>query len=325
MLHRRGRRRIPRACVLAGLGAARVRRSGPTPVGVSERGSGLTSPKRRHSGGTVPDSHRCSTAIEAHCSTGWFDGLMDVLILGGTTKARQLATRLIDEGVDLCSSLAGRTKSPRPVPGPTRVGGFGGVDGLKEFLTDNEVKVMVDASHPFAAAMHGHAAQACRDLNLPLARLAPPSWRTQPEAATWHWVDDHDGATQVLTDLPDVILLTVGRQPVSHYLRLGPRRVIVRCVDAPEEELPAGWTVLRERGPFTLDREREIFSQGVATLVSKDSGGTGLDPKLRLAAETDVQVVMVSRGPAPGWGDELSTVDDAVQWTGNHIATVIEQ
>lgn len=207
MLHRRGRRRIPRACVLAGLGAARVRRSGPTPVGVSERGSGLTSPKRRHSGGTVPDSHRCSTAIEAHCSTGWFDGLMDVLILGGTTKARQLATRLIDEGVDLCSSLAGRTKSPRPVPGPTRVGGFGGIDGLKEFLTDNEVKVMVDASHPFAAAMHGHAAQACRDLNLPLARLAPPSWRTQPEAATWHWVDDHDGATQVLADLPDVLSL----------------------------------------------------------------------------------------------------------------------
>lgn len=102
------------------------------------------------------------------------------------------------------------------------MGGFGGVDGLKEFLTDNEVKVMVDASHPFAAAMHGHAAQACRDLNLPLARLAPPSWRAQPEAAAWHWVDDHDGAAQVLADLPDVILLTVGRQPLSHYLRLGP-------------------------------------------------------------------------------------------------------
>ena len=46
MLHRRGRRRIPRVCVLAGLGAARVRRSGPTPVGVGERGSGLTSPER---------------------------------------------------------------------------------------------------------------------------------------------------------------------------------------------------------------------------------------------------------------------------------------
>lgn len=250
---------------------------------------------------------------------------MDVLILGGTTKARQLATRLIDDGIDLCTSLAGRTKSPRPVPGPTRLGGFGGVGGLKDFLTANEVKVMVDASHPFAATMHGHAAQACLDLNLPLARLAPPSWRTQPEAATWHWVDDHDAAARVLADLPDVVLLTVGRQPISHYLCLGPRRVIVRCVDAPEEELPEGWTVLQERGPFTMAREREIFSEGVATVVSKDSGGTELDPKLRLAAETDVQIVMVSRGPAPGWGDELSEVDEAVQWINAHLATVKSQ
>ncbi|MSS45106.1 cobalt-precorrin-6A reductase [Cutibacterium sp. WCA-380-WT-3A] len=250
---------------------------------------------------------------------------MDVLILGGTTKARQLATRLIGEGVSLCTSLAGRTKSPRPIPGPTRLGGFGGIDGLKEFLTHHEVKVMVDASHPFAATMHDHAARACRDLNLPLARLAPPSWRTQPEAASWHWVNDHDGAAQILVEMPDTILLTVGRQPISHYLPLGPRHVIVRCVDAPTEDLPDGWTVLQERGPFTLDREREIFSQGVATLVSKDSGGTDLDPKLTLAAQTGVHVVMVSRGSAPGWGDELSTIDDAVQWVRDHEPSSAEK
>ncbi|MDO4412893.1 cobalt-precorrin-6A reductase [Cutibacterium sp.] len=250
---------------------------------------------------------------------------MDVLILGGTTKARQLATRLLNDEVDLCTSLAGRTKSPRPVPGPTRLGGFGGIDGLKHFLGTNEVKVMVDASHPFAATMHSHATQACRDLNLPLARLAPPSWRTQPEAATWHWVDNHDDAACALDSMPDTVLLTVGRQPVGHYLRLGSRRVIVRCVDSPDVPLPAGWTVLQERGPFTMNREREIFSAGVATLVSKDSGGTDLDPKLRLAAETGVQVVMVSRGPAPGWGDELSEVDEAVQWVRDRLATVRPQ
>ena len=86
-----------------------------------------------------------------------------------------------------------------------------------------------------------------------------------------------------------------------------------------------GWTVLQERGPFTIAREREIFSGGVETVVSKDSGGTELDPKLRLAAETGVQIVMVSRGPAPGWGDELSEVDEAVQWINAHLATVKSQ
>jgi len=151
--------------------------------------------------------------------------------------------------------VRGLTPPPRPVPGPTRVGGFGGIDGLKEFLTDNEVKVMVDASHPFAAAMHGHAAQACRDLNLPLARLAPPSWRAQPEAATWHWVDDHDGAAQVLADLPDVILLTVGRQPLSHYLRLGPPPGARPCgsrAGTPRESVAVETTAVPLRASATV-------------------------------------------------------------------------
>lgn len=77
--------------------------------------------------------------------------------------------------------------------------------------------------------------------------------------------------------------------------------MIVRCVDAPEEgaSLEAGrYCGSVDRSPSTAS---EIFSQGVATLVSKDSGGTCLDPKLRLAAETDVQVVMVSwSGARPG-------------------------
>ncbi|MDU3081361.1 MAG: cobalt-precorrin-6A reductase, partial [Cutibacterium avidum] len=30
-------------------------------------------------------------------------------------------------------------------------------------------------------------------------------------------------------------------------------------------------------------------------------------------------------GPAPGWGDELSEVDEAVQWINAHLATVKSQ
>ncbi len=59
MLHRRGRRRIPQVCVLAGPGATHVRRSGPTPVGAGERGSGLTSPK----GVTVAGPSRILTGV----------------------------------------------------------------------------------------------------------------------------------------------------------------------------------------------------------------------------------------------------------------------
>lgn len=240
--------------------------------------------------------------------------VMDVLVLGGTTRARQLATRLVAEGVDLCTSLAGRTSSPRPVPGPSRIGGFGGAEGLTTFLSDNDVRAVVDASHPFATTMHANAALACERANLPLLRLAPPSWRGLPESGAWLWVDDHGAAARAVADLPDSVLLTVGRQPVGHYLVLGPRRVIVRCIDTPDEELPEGWTVLRERGPFTVAREREIMATGVGTLVSKDSGGDTPDPKLLAAGEFGVRVVMISRGPTPQWGQNVGDVDEAVAW-----------
>ena len=59
---------------------------------------------------------------------------MKILILGGIKEAVILASKLVNEGHDVTSSLAGRTKEPEPIKGKTRVGGFGGVDGLANYL-----------------------------------------------------------------------------------------------------------------------------------------------------------------------------------------------
>ena len=60
---------------------------------------------------------------------------MRVLILGGTTEASDLARRLAgDPRFEATLSLAGRTATPRPQPIATRVGGFGGAEGLADFL-----------------------------------------------------------------------------------------------------------------------------------------------------------------------------------------------
>lgn len=49
-----------------------------------------------------------------------------ILIIGGTREAAELAKRLVAQGLDVTSSLAGRTKEPAPMDGKLRVGGFGG-------------------------------------------------------------------------------------------------------------------------------------------------------------------------------------------------------
>ncbi len=245
-------------------------------------------------------------------------GPVDVLIIGGTGRARALAGLLVEAGVEVLTSLAGRTVDPLPVPGPVRHGGFGGADGLRRLLADERVRLVVDATHPFAATMSEHASAACTAQQVPLLRLCAPSWRSLPESRDWTWVAGHDEAAAACTGTGPV-LLTVGRQPVPHYLVLGPRPVTVRCVDPPAVDLPAGWRVLQARGPFSPDAERQLL-YGASVLVSKDSGGSEPDPKLVVAAELGVSVVMVARPPVSPATAEVATAEEAAAWVQEQLS-----
>ncbi|WP_235628547.1 precorrin-6A/cobalt-precorrin-6A reductase, partial [Mycobacterium tuberculosis] len=96
-----------------------------------------------------------------------------VLLLGGTAEGRALAKELHPH-VEIVSSLAGRVPTP-PLPiGPVRIGGFGGVEGLRGWLREERIDAVVDATHPFAVTITAHAAQVCGELGLPYLVLAPP-------------------------------------------------------------------------------------------------------------------------------------------------------
>ena len=121
-----------------------------------------------------------------------------VLILGGTGEARDLAARAQAAGMDVISSLAGRVRDPRLPVGEVRIGGFGGVDGLRTWIGDNMIHAVVDATHPFAAGISSNAAAACAAARVPLLRLERPGWAPAPGADRWHWVGDHDEAAAAI-------------------------------------------------------------------------------------------------------------------------------
>lgn len=68
-------------------------------------------------------------------------------------------------------SLAGHTSDPRPLSLPTRTGGFGGIAGLRQYLIDEGVVAVIDATHPFAAIMPYHAEAACKAEGVPLLAI----------------------------------------------------------------------------------------------------------------------------------------------------------
>ncbi|MBO8194103.1 cobalt-precorrin-6A reductase [Streptomyces oryzae] len=227
---------------------------------------------------------------------------MHVLILGGTTEGRRLAELLhADPAVRVTSSLAGRVAAPRMPVGDGRVGGFGGVRGLTEWLRTHRVDVLIDATHPFAETISFHAAEAAASAHVPLLALRRPGW-VPAEGDNWHMTDSLDGAARLLPRLGRRVFLTTGRLGLSSFAGAEDLWFLVRTVDPPEAgtPVPAHMELLLDRGPFSLDGERALLHRHrIDVLVTKDSGGTATAPKLAAAREAALPVVVVRRPPVP--------------------------
>lgn len=245
-----------------------------------------------------------------------------ILLLGGTAEARALAARLDDAGVALTSSLAGRVARPRLPVGETRIGGFGGVAGLRSYLRDERVRAVVDATHPFAAGISANAAAACGAEDVPLLRLARAGWSEHPDAGRWHWVDSHTDAAATTTRLGGRPFLSIGRQGLAPFVEpLRNVAALVRVVDEPEVALPPAWTLLHSRGPYDLESERALLAEhDVDVVVTKDSGGSHTVAKLDAAGERGAAVVVVRRPPSPSGVETVSDVRAAAEWAADWTA-----
>ncbi len=225
-----------------------------------------------------------------------------------------LAARLDpDPTVEVISSLAGRVREPVLPVGQVRIGGFGGVDGLEQWLRDNEVDAVVDATHPFAARITANAAVASERTGIPLLVLRRAEWSAGP-GDCWHVVTDLASAAAVVARLGERVFLTIGRQGVEAFAGCA-GRFLIRAIDPPAAAVPADSEVLLARGPFTVDDEIALMREHrIDVVVTKNSGGALTSAKLDAARELGIPVVMVARTPIPAGVESMSDLDATVLW-----------
>ena len=236
---------------------------------------------------------------------------MRLLLLGGTAEARALADRL-HPGVDLISSLAGRVPDPALPVGPVRIGGFGGVAGLRKWLADNEITAVVDATHPFAATITESAAQACRGLGVSHLVLHRPPWEVESVLTVG---SDAEAAELVAAKGYSRVFLTTGRSGVAPFAG-SEAWFLIRVVTAPDPAaLPARHEMLLSRGPYHYDGERQLLAgQRIDALVTKNSGGAMTRAKLDAAADLGIDVVMIRRPALPVGVRVVGSVGEAADW-----------
>lgn len=239
--------------------------------------------------------------------------MVSILILGGTGDAADLARKLSEErDIRVVSSLAGVLAQPPDLPGEVRIGGFGGADGLTDYLRAQRIDLLVDATHPFAAGISMNASQAVGNAGVPMVRLTRPSWREQP-GDRWIEVPDVTGAVSACAGFKRPFL-TLGRKDLASFSGLE-ARCLVRMVELPREGIPLpDYDLELARGPFSEAGERALMRQyDIDVLVTKASGGDATYGKIAAARVLGLPVVMIARPRLPD-ALELPDTDAAVAW-----------
>ena len=242
---------------------------------------------------------------------------MRTLILGGTADANSLAVAIARAGIDAVYSYGGRTAAPDEQPLPTRIGGFGGVSGLADYLRHESITHVVDATHPFAAEMSRNAIAACAQTATPLLALERAPW-DKTSGDRWIEVADVVSAVAALPDSPTRVFLAIGRQHVAPFGARPQHAYTLRFVDPPDERLPLpGADVIVSRGPFTLESELALMrARSIAWIVARNSGGGGARAKIDAARALGLPVIMISRPQLPE-RLRVESVAEVMQWLGH--------
>ncbi len=242
-----------------------------------------------------------------------------MLILGGSTEASALAAALAGrQDVAATLSLAGRVREPAPQPLPLRVGGFGGVEGLGTYLREEGIQVLVDATHPFAAAMSANARAAARMTGVPLLDAGRGGWMPEP-GDRWTEVPTMAEAARALGVMPRRVFLTVGRLQLAAFVRAPQHHYLVRSIDpVGEGHGLADACFVTARGPFAVEDEAALMGEhGIDVLVTKNSGGTASFAKIAAARRLGLPVVLVrppeSSGARLGVDSVLAAIDRLIR------------
>ena len=244
-----------------------------------------------------------------------------ILILGGTVEARRLADALGGRaGLLVTLSLAGRTAEPLPQPAPVRIGGFGGAEGLTEYLRAERIELLIDATHPYADAISFNAARAADQAQVRLLAIRRPPWK-RVDDDRWIEAANVEDAVRALGAGPRRVFLALGRNELQPFAASPQHVYLIRSVDPVDPPLAVPQALyITARGPFGEAEDRALLEQHrIDIVIAKNSGGDATYGKIAASRALGLPVVLLKR-PALPEVPSVATVEEALGWL-DHAGT----
>lgn len=212
-----------------------------------------------------------------------------ILVFGGTTEGRKAVEVLEEAGSPFFYSTKTGEQDLTLQHG-TRIDGAMDAEAMKTFIREHDIRLIVDAAHPFASTLHQTIAAVSKECQVPFIRyerIYPPR---DPDII---WIDDY---SQIPDDIHS-LLATTGVQSISRLKSLEARGVRVYYRILPRESSVA---LAKEQGA-TPDQlcyyeDSSVIDIDAEAILLKESGETGgFSEKVAAARAKGMRIIALKR------------------------------
>ncbi len=228
-----------------------------------------------------------------------------ILLVGGTSETAPLGLALASSGWKVLVSTA--TDVPLDVgehPNLAHRSGKLDESSMARLISERGIRIVVDASHPYASAVRSTARNVCQALEIPYLTFIRPAVIEEKDFI--QFAANHEHAARQAFAFGRPVFITTGSRNLAPYADQARRTgvaLVVRVLAHPDSMdacRKAGipeTNIITGRGPFSVQDNRSVIQRfRIGCLVTKDSGiaGGGLE-KIEAARLENCQVVVVGR------------------------------
>ena len=231
-----------------------------------------------------------------------------ILIFAGTTEGRRLAVFLDRNGIPAHVCVAteyGEQLLPKGKQIHTHAGRLDQT-GMEERMKQEQITLVVDATHPYAVAVSENIRRACANQKTEYVRLERnTSWQEGQEYSDVVFVDSVAEAARFLAGKTGNILAATGSKELAEYTVIPDyqKRVFARVLSTADVAVQCGRfgfegkNLICMQGPFTEELNTAMLRQVQASwMVTKESGKAGgFEEKLHAAKKAGARLVLVKK------------------------------